>query len=185
MCSPQRDADGPACRTFNSQRRKIVAIFRIKAIGKLTARHRGYARMNTSGRSRRGPTFRSSLTRTCLMHGRDFRLGALILPLASVMAVFTVAAHADEMKPASARPPAPRAAPANPTVQARPVHPRGRTANARFAHGAVIARHYRGRHYRGRVAWEGGRWHRGVHDGRAGWWWDVGGVWYYYTQRMA
>ena len=141
--------------------------------------------MNTSGRSRRGPAFRSSLTRTCLMHGRDFRPRALILPLVSVMAVFTVAAHADEMKPASAQPPAPRAAPANPTVQARPVHPRGRTADARFAHGAVIARHYHGRHYRGRVAWEGGRWHRGVHDGRAGWWWDVGGVWYYYPQRMA
>ncbi len=28
--------------------------------------------------------------------------------------------------------------------------------------------------------WRGGRWHQGRHAGRSGWWWIVGGVWYYY-----
>jgi len=28
--------------------------------------------------------------------------------------------------------------------------------------------------------WRGGRWHHGRHDGRRGWWWIVGGNWYFY-----
>jgi len=28
--------------------------------------------------------------------------------------------------------------------------------------------------------WRAGRWHRGPHAGRSGWWWIVGGVWYFY-----
>ena len=28
------------------------------------------------------------------------------------------------------------------------------------------------------------RWHHEVHNGRDGWWWDVGGVWYFYPQQM-
>jgi hypothetical protein len=28
--------------------------------------------------------------------------------------------------------------------------------------------------------WRGGRWVHGRHDGRRGWWWIVGGVWYFY-----
>ena len=46
------------------------------------------------------------------------------------------------------------------------------------------ARNFGGHPYRGRLAWEGGRWHHEVHNGRDGWWWDVGGVWYYYPQAM-
>jgi len=53
-------------------------------------------------------------------------------------------------------------------------------------------RHDRGhdRHWRGdgprfgehdMVRWRGGRWHHGRHDGRQGWWWVVGGVWYLYS----
>jgi hypothetical protein len=34
--------------------------------------------------------------------------------------------------------------------------------------------------HRGRRAWENGRWHHTARNGRLGWWWDVGGVWYYY-----
>jgi len=30
--------------------------------------------------------------------------------------------------------------------------------------------------------WRGGRWHHGRHAGRLGWWWIVGGVWYFYPQ---
>ena len=54
----------------------------------------------------------------------------------------------------------------------------------RMAHGGPPARVYGGHPYRGRVAWEGGRWRHEVHDGRDGWWWDVGGVWYYYPQQI-
>lgn len=28
--------------------------------------------------------------------------------------------------------------------------------------------------------WHGGRWHHGHHDGRLGWWWVVGTMWYFY-----
>jgi len=30
--------------------------------------------------------------------------------------------------------------------------------------------------------WRGGRWHHGWHDGRRGWWWFAGGIWYLYPQ---
>jgi hypothetical protein len=30
--------------------------------------------------------------------------------------------------------------------------------------------------------WRGGRWYHGHHDGRLGWWWVVGGFWYFYNQ---
>jgi hypothetical protein len=60
----------------------------------------------------------------------------------------------------------------------------GRGPDARFAHGAVVVHNYGGHPYRGRMGWEGGRWRHEVHDGRDGWWWDVGGVWYYYPERM-
>lgn len=31
------------------------------------------------------------------------------------------------------------------------------------------------------MVWRGGRWFHGPHGGRAGWWWIVGGVWYFYS----
>jgi len=60
----------------------------------------------------------------------------------------------------------------------------GRGPDAHFARGALPARNFGGHAYRGRLAWEGGRWHHEVHNGRDGWWWDVGGIWYYYPQAM-
>jgi hypothetical protein len=56
--------------------------------------------------------------------------------------------------------------------------------DARFARGSLPARNFAGQPYRGRVAWEGGRWRHEVRNGRDGYWWDVGGVWYYYPQPM-
>ena len=53
------------------------------------------------------------------------------------------------------------------------------------AHGPAPARDWGGHTYRGHVAWNGGQWRHEVRNGRSGWWWDVGGVWYYYPQRMA
>lgn len=52
------------------------------------------------------------------------------------------------------------------------------------ARGPAPARDWGGHAYRGNLAWDGGRWRHEVHNGRSGWWWDVGGVWYYYPQRM-
>ena len=46
------------------------------------------------------------------------------------------------------------------------------------------SRVYGGHPYRGQLAWEGGRWRHEVHNGRPGWWWDVGGVWYWYPERI-
>src|SRR5689334_14055531 len=47
-----------------------------------------------------------------------------------------------------------------------------------MARGPAPARDWGGHAYRGNLAWEGGRWRHEVHNGRPGWWWDVGGVWY-------
>lgn len=47
-----------------------------------------------------------------------------------------------------------------------------------------MARDFDGHPYRGRMGWEGGRWRHESHNGRLGWWWDVGGVWYYYPERL-
>ncbi|WP_024511926.1 hypothetical protein [Bradyrhizobium sp. ARR65] len=113
----------------------------------------------------------------------------LVLPLISLMAVWAVPAQAQESKFGNpGQPPANQAAPGRPAMQAHPARPGGggpgRAADARFAHGAVVARDFGGHAYRGRVDWHGGRWRHEMHDGRMGWWWDVGGVWYYYPERM-
>ncbi|OSI68708.1 hypothetical protein BSZ21_14350 [Bradyrhizobium canariense] len=53
-----------------------------------------------------------------------------------------------------------------------------------YARGPAPARDWGGHTYRGHLAWDGGRWRHEVHNGRSGWWWDVGGARYYYPQRM-
>jgi hypothetical protein len=35
-------------------------------------------------------------------------------------------------------------------------------------------------HERDFHVWRGGNWHHGRHGGRLGWWWVVGGIWYFY-----
>jgi hypothetical protein len=58
----------------------------------------------------------------------------------------------------------------------------------RVVHGNVRGnfptRNFGGHPYHGRLAWEGGRWRHETYNGRYGWWWDVGGVWYFYPQQM-
>ena len=54
----------------------------------------------------------------------------------------------------------------------------------RFVRGNFPTRNFGGRPYHGHLAWEGGRWRHEMHNGRFGWWWDVGGVWYFYPQPM-
>jgi len=33
--------------------------------------------------------------------------------------------------------------------------------------------------------WRSGHWNHGYHDGRLGWWWVVGGLWFFYPQWVA
>jgi hypothetical protein len=119
----------------------------------------------------------------------------IVVPLVSVMAVFALSAQAQE---ADRKPGPPPGKPAVQTPKAAVQGPRaavpgrppgagagpGRGPDARFARGAAPARNFGGHPYRGHVAWEGGRWHHEMHNGRDGYWWDVGGVWYYYPQPM-
>jgi len=53
-----------------------------------------------------------------------------------------------------------------------------------MARGNFHTRNFGGHSYHGRLAWEGGRWRHEIHNGRDGWWWDVGGAWYFYPQAM-
>jgi len=118
----------------------------------------------------------------------------IVVPLMSVMAVFALSAQAQEHehdkrpgpppgKPAVHAPnaavQAPRALPGRP-----PGAGPGRGPDVRSARGAPPAHNFGGHAYRGLLAWEGGRWHHEMHNGRDGYWWDVGGVWYYYPQPM-
>ncbi len=127
-----------------------------------------------------------------------FSRSSIILPMVSALAIFAFSAQAEEpgQPPAKgavqgARPPAG----AGQASKAVPGHPSGPVAGrgpqeahrggpGPVAHGALPARNFGGHPYRGRLAWQGGRWHHEVHNGRDGWWWDVGGVWYYYPQPM-
>jgi hypothetical protein len=53
----------------------------------------------------------------------------------------------------------------------------GGHGNYRGWHGDI--RHFE---YRDADRWHGGGWRHGNHGGRLGWWWVVGGLWYFYPQ---
>jgi hypothetical protein len=55
---------------------------------------------------------------------------------------------------------------------------------AHFARGPMPMHTFGGHSYRGHLAWGGGHWRHEMHNGRMGYWWDVGGVWYFYPQPM-
>lgn len=109
----------------------------------------------------------------------------IVVSLVSIVTAFALSAHAEEQnKPSSkdgSKPAvqAPRSGPAR-TGQAPGRGPQ----DGRYARGSLPERNFGGHVYRGRQAWEGGRWRHEVHNGRYGWWWDVGGVWYFYPQPM-
>ena len=121
----------------------------------------------------------------------------IVVPLVSAIALFALSAHAEDQPKGNGQPPpgkqmpskaavqTPKAVQAPRAVQGRPPGGgQGGGPNARYARGALPTRDYGGQAYRGHLAWEGGRWHHEVHNGRDGYWWDVGGVWYYYPQPM-
>jgi hypothetical protein len=53
-----------------------------------------------------------------------------------------------------------------------------------MAHRPLPMRNFGGHPFHGHLAWGGGRWRHEVRNGRDGWWWDVGGAWYFYPQRL-
>jgi hypothetical protein len=114
----------------------------------------------------------------------------IVFSLVSVLTAVALSAHAEEppKKPVGRAPvQAARPGPGHAGPMVGPGHPGpmvGRGPDAHFARGALPARNFGGHPYRGRLAWEGGRWRHEVHNGRDGWWWDVGGVWYFYPQAM-
>ena len=113
---------------------------------------------------------------------RAFRRLQIAIPVISIVASFALSAQAQEPnrpREGQARPAAPAGRPAGP--RAGQVHG---PQDARFAHGNFPARNFGGHVYHGRLAWGGGRWRHEMHNGRLGWWWDVGGVWYFYPQQM-
>jgi hypothetical protein len=46
------------------------------------------------------------------------------------------------------------------------------------------AQTFGGHVYHGQLAWRDGQWHHATRDGRDGWWWDVGGFWYFYPEQI-
>jgi hypothetical protein len=126
---------------------------------------------------------------------RALKRSRIAVPLISIAAVFAVSAQAQEPNqqkqhtpPAgqTARPATPGARPAMAPRQGAGPQVRGPQGpqGQRFAHGNFPARSFGGHPYHGRLAWEGGRWRHEMHNGRYGYWWDVGGVWYFYPQPM-
>ena len=115
-----------------------------------------------------------------------FRRSRIILPLVSIVTALALSAQAeDQNKPPS------KDGQGKPAVQtARPAPARTAPAPGRgpqdvhYGRAGVPARNFGGQVYHGRQAWDGGRWRHEVHNGRYGWWWDVGGVWYFYPQPM-
>ena len=127
-------------------------------------------------------------------------LSGVSLPVVSVLALLAVPAHAQDAghehkgNPPPHAAPAAKAAPASKQVAPRAAGAPGAAAaahvgggpggNPRMHGGPLPARNFAGHAYRGHMAWEGGRWRHEVHNGRPGWWWDVGGVWYWYPERL-
>ena len=138
----------------------------------------------------------------------------IVIPLVSAMSLLALSAQAQEQQapPKGGQPPAvggsPPAhgnAPQNmrkgppPQQAARPAPPPGAgpvhngpphaaggpPPGHYAARGPMPTRNWGGHAYRGHLAWEGGRWRHENHNGRYGWWWDVGGVRYYYPERVA
>jgi len=70
-------------------------------------------------------------------------------------------------------------------VGTREGHPSSATAAKRkIAAQSLAHAEFRRQCLSGRLAWGQGRWHHATRNGRNGWWWDVGGVWYFYPEQI-
>jgi hypothetical protein len=110
-----------------------------------------------------------------------FSRPGIVVPLVSALSLLVLPALAQNQP--GGPPPGAAQQKARPQVQATKP-PGGHPPAAVAGRGAPAMHVYGGHPYRGRVAWEGGRWRHEVYNGRDGWWWDVGGVRYYYSEPM-
>jgi hypothetical protein len=132
----------------------------------------------------------------------------LIVPLISIFTALSVSALAQQPpNPHGPQKPGPqKAAPVQrgPAVGARPGGPpqgarpgpqqgyrqggpqpayrQGGSRPGFAAHGPIERRTWGAYAYRGRLGWDRGAWRHEWRNGRYGWWWDVGGAWYFYEQ---
>lgn len=59
-----------------------------------------------------------------------------------------------------------------------------RHAGAARRHTRLHTHSFAGHTFHGRLAWRHGRWHHATRNGLYGWWWDVGGFWYFYPEQI-
>jgi hypothetical protein len=106
---------------------------------------------------------------------------AVLVPVVSIVsALALLSAQAEEP-----RKPEPRGGQVRPGGPAmHPGAPHTGPGGPRMAHGPLPSRNFGGHAFHGHLAWGGGRWRHEVRNGRDGWWWDVGGAWYFYPQRL-
>ncbi len=113
-----------------------------------------------------------------------FKRSRIVLPLVAIVTAFAYSAQAeDQNRPSKEGQGKPAAQAVRPAPRAGQGPGRG-PQDGRYARGGFPERHFGGHVYRGRQAWEGGRWRHEAYNGRYGWWWDVGGVRYFYPQPM-
>jgi len=109
----------------------------------------------------------------------------IVVSLVSALSLLACAAQAQQQQQQQQQhnpqhnPPAAGAG-GGPPPQARQGRPAAHVAGP----GQPSMRVYGGNPYRGRMAWDRGHWRHEIHNGRDGWWWDVGGVRYFYPEQM-
>jgi hypothetical protein len=105
------------------------------------------------------------------MRANGVQLLCHVLAIASVINV----AHAQVPNSTTKLPTERQQAPPPHVTAPKPPQTLGKTPS-------VIQHNLHGRPYRGRLPWEKGRWRHAKRNGRFGWWWDVGGIWYFYPE---
>jgi hypothetical protein len=126
------------------------------------------------------------------------RFLTVMVPVVAIFTALSLPAAAQSPPPhgAPGKGPPAKAAPRGPAAGVRPgpgpgarpayaAHPGPGHAGrpAYFArHPGFARRGWHGHFYRGALAWDRGVWRHEVRNGRYGWWWDVGGAWYFYEQ---
>ncbi|HEV2956348.1 MAG TPA: hypothetical protein VGX95_09525 [Xanthobacteraceae bacterium] len=123
------------------------------------------------------------------------RFLTVMVSAAAFFVALSLPAAAQSTPPPHKGPPA-KAAPRGPAAGVHPgPGPAGRPAYAgrpgpgHAGRPAYFARHpgfarrdFHGHFYRGTLAWDRGAWRHEWRNGRYGWWWAVGGAWYFYEQ---
>jgi hypothetical protein len=112
------------------------------------------------------------------------RYGIIIAVLASMLVAppFSSIAQREERGPSRLEEQIPLRTPEERTPLRRPEE---RTTLLRpEEHTPPRTQTFGGHVYHGQLAWRDGRWHHTTRNGRDGWWWDVGGFWYFYPQQI-